>query len=140
VITILKPLEGIGDFRIGSNVRSVLQEYKYELSEDEYNTGQDTYIFRTLGISLFVNKESGLIESVLSDEECLFKGMNIIGMSLNSFIIHVESEYVGIPDCLDFQEDGIPQYVYEFEDLGLQVWTKNDIVVTVIATKYDEEE
>lgn len=140
MIAYFEPFENIGDFRIGADIKSYLGKYNYELSEDEYDTGQDTYNFKHFGVSLFVNKSNGVIESILSDEECLYKGRNVIGMSLDEFIVHSNSKYVGEPDCLDFQEDNVPQYVYEFEDIGLQVWTKSDQIVTVIATSNDEEE
>jgi hypothetical protein len=41
---------------------------------------------------------------------------------------------------LDFEDDGIPQFVYEFETIGLQVWEKNSRIVTIIASPYIEDD
>ena len=63
-------------------------------------------------------------------------------MTVEEFISDTDEKYYGEVDKLDFEDDGIPQYVYEFDDIGLQVWSKNNVIVTVIASSefVDEEE
>lgn len=44
-------------------------------------------------------------------------------------------------DHVKYVDDGIPQYVYEFESIGLQVWVKGreGNILTIIASSYYEE-
>jgi len=70
-------------------------------------------------MTLFV--ENSVIEDIGCYEELLYKGRNLIGMSIEEFISHTGENFVGEIDCLDFEEDHIPQCVYEFEAIGLQV-------------------
>lgn len=53
-------------------------------------------------------------------------------MKIEDFISYSNLKYYGEIDVLDFEDDNIPQYVYEFDDIGLQIWTKNGIIVTGI--------
>lgn len=74
-----------------------------------------------------------LIENIKCYKYFIYKSKNLIGMSIEKFIEHTGERYYGEIDTLDFEEDGLPQSVYEFEDIGAQVWVKNGKIVTIIA-------
>ena len=59
--------------------------------------------------------------------------MNLIGISIEDFQKITESSFVGEIDKLHVEDDSIPQLVYQFEELGLQVWEKNKVIVTIVA-------
>lgn len=128
------PFKCIGNFEIDTSIKSYLKEYDFEYFMDIDNIGRDTFSLDDIGISLYVESSNQIIESINCSESCLYRGRNIIGMTINEFIVHAETFYYEEPDCLDFDEDDIPQYVYEFEDIGLQVWTKHNRIVNVIAS------
>jgi hypothetical protein len=133
------PFERIGGFILESNIEDYKNK-KFTHTPIDDVTEMETYSIDDLGLSLYV--ENGKIDSVECNDECLYKGRNLIGMTIEEFISHTEEKYYGEVDELDFEEDNIPQYVYEFDDIGLQVWCKNNVIVTIIASSefIDEEE
>ena len=138
MITIFIPFKRVGDFKISSLVMDYFNSHEFEILPKDGKYDCEKYTFSNPSISLFV--ENGVIESIYCDEECLYKGRNLIGMHIDEFISHTGEKYYGKIDEVDFEEDNIPQYVYEFDDIGLQVWTKNDIIVTVIASSACEDD
>ncbi|MEM9885465.1 MAG: hypothetical protein AAF849_06200 [Bacteroidota bacterium] len=134
------PFEQIGEFKLQHSVTGYTNKFVFEVSNGESSTGWVTFSLDEFGLSLFVDKATMVIESISCDEECLYKGRNIINMTIQEFITHSGKVYYDEPDCLDFEEDNIPQYVYEFDDIGLQIWVKNDKIVTVIAFEHIEED
>jgi hypothetical protein len=138
MIPFLIPFKYVGDFKINSKISNYFNLYEFEIFPKDGEYDSEKYNIYNPSISLFVENE--IIESICCDEECLYKERNLIGMSIDEFISHTGEKYYGEIDEADFEEDNIPQYIYEFEDIGLQVWTKNDIVVTVIAsTAYEDD-
>lgn len=135
MIAYLIPFEAVGIFQIGKKITEY--DCKFEIEKHEFNTFRsEHYSIDHPKITLFVMND--VIDSIACYEECLFKGRNLIGMNLNEFMVFTGEEYTGKPDPLEFEEDGVPQWVYEFEGLGLQVWTKNDNIVTVIVSEFIE--
>lgn len=132
------PFESVGDFKINSKIDDYFNSHEFEVFPKDGEYDSEKFNIDNPSISLFV--EDGVIESICCDEECLYKGRNLIGMSIEELISHTGEKYYGEIDEADFEEDNIPQYIYEFEDIGLQVWTKNGIVVTVIASTACEDD
>ncbi|WP_397301576.1 hypothetical protein [Nonlabens ulvanivorans] len=97
------------------------------------STEWETYSLEDEGVYLYV--ENNKIISIVSDLECLYNGRNIIGMNINEFINFYGIEPIGEPDALYVNENEF-QIVYEFDDIGLQVWCLNDVIETVIASDY----
>ena len=138
MILYLLPFDRVGDFELNAPIARYSSKFEFEFSNDEYNTGWVAYQLSSLGITLYVDKLLEIIVSLSCWKECIYKGRNIIGMSVDEFILHTDTDHLEEPDSLDFENDNIPQLVYEFEDLGLQVWTKNGIIVTVIVSNDSE--
>jgi len=134
------PFKSIGDFEIEKSIKVYSEKYKFEYDADVNNTGWDTFSLDDIGISLYVDASNHNIISINCSTNCLYRERDIIGMTIDEFVIHAETSYNEEPDCLDFEEDDIPQYVYEFDDIGLQVWVKNGKIKNVIATGYTEED
>lgn len=140
MIPFLVPFECIGEFKFENLITGYSEKHSFEYLKDTDDIDLDSYIINEAGISLYVNSKSQIIESISCKQECLYKGRNLIGMHIDEFVSHTGEKYYGEIDEVDFEEDNIPQYVYEFDDIGLQVWTKNDIVVTVIASSACEDD
>jgi len=136
MIPILQPLVAVGSFEFVTPIKRYVEQFPF-IHEVEQDDDYEVYSLETPLVEIYV--EEGRIESVVCREECLYKGMNIIGMSIDQFISNYDAEYFGEIDELDFEEDDTPQYVYDFDSLGLLIWVKNDLIITVTASKRMEE-
>ena len=86
------------------------------------------YAFSNPEMTLFVlNKK---IDFIGCYEELLYKGVNLIGLSVQQFSNHIQDDY-SEEDKLFVNEEGEEQYVYEFDKVGLQIWTKGKLGVIV---------
>ncbi len=127
------PLIGIGDFELNTNLSDYAERFDLKYSPVDESTEWETYSLEDEGVYLYV--ENNKIISIVSDLECLYNGRNIIGMNINEFINFYGIEPIGEPDALYVNENEF-QIVYEFDDIGLQVWCLNDVIETVIASDY----
>ncbi|WP_299223821.1 hypothetical protein [uncultured Psychroserpens sp.] len=115
------------------SIYNYLDTFEFKIYRKDGDNDCDKYRIDNPDISLYLD-DNNKIESINCRDECLYKGRNLIGMTIEDFISHTGEKYYGEVDILDYEDDGIPQYVYEFDDIGLQVWCKNNIVVTIIAS------
>lgn len=134
MISILNPKISQGNFLFGDDINKYKNDYDFELSPKDIS-GYEGYTIYNPETCLFV--ENGKIASIASYEECIYKGRNLIGMTIVEFMRFTGEKYYGEVDEADFEEDDIPQYIYEFEDIGLQVWEKGKggKIITIIASK-----
>jgi hypothetical protein len=141
----LIPFKKVGQFELGKSIELYKDKYNLVLEEnyfEKYSTSL-IYDFEESDTSLCIDGNHMTILSIMCDEELFYKGKNLIGMTIEEFIAHTCEKYVGEIDVLDFEDDEIPQNVYEFETLGLQVWEKGlggKIVSITVCQKYEEEE
>ncbi len=133
MIAIFQPFLGVGDFMFNKSIYNYLDTFEFKIYRKDGDNDCDKYRIDNPDISLYLD-DNNKIESINCRDECLYKGRNLIGMTIEDFISHTGEKYYGEVDILDYEDDGIPQYVYEFDDIGLQVWCKNNIVVTIIAS------
>lgn len=125
------PFECIGDFFLKSNISNYTKDFEFKYTPVDDVTEWETYEELDLKLSLYVENE--IIQSISCNEECLYNGRNIIGMEINDFMNFYDIEPVGEVEKLYVDEDET-QDVYEFDDIGIQVWCRNNIIVTVIAS------
>lgn len=123
MIPYLIPFERVGEFYLDDSIENYIDLYPFVV-EDFRNEDTPSLNYRIAQpeITLFIN--NGIIEYIGCYEELLYKGKNLIGITINEFINTTNENYFGDIDELDFEDDNIPQFVYEFENLGLQVWEK----------------
>lgn len=81
-----------------------------------------------------------IIENICCRQSCIFKGHELIKMKYTLFLkliqeIPVGYEKVYVPGKLKGQN----QYVYDFEQSGLQVWVWRNLIRTVIIGKTGTE-
>lgn len=119
MIVILIPFQSVGDFVFKSKINNYLKKYSFEVRDysSDLSTPTVHYSIEFPRMTLFV--ENDLIEEIGCYEKLLYKGRNLVGMTIEEFISHTGENFVGEIDCLDFEEDHIPQYVYEFESIAL---------------------
>lgn len=136
MISYLIPFKQVGDFHIESSLSNYRDTFEFKHTPSEDSTNWDTYELVDEGVSLYVDND--IIISISCDQECLYKGRNIIGMLIDEFIAFTGLNPQGEVDSLWVSDDK-KQDVYEFDDIGLQVWCEDDIIVTVIATGESNE-
>ena len=126
------PFKSVGEFILGNNVNTIINNYDYDFSPlDE--SGLESYIIRNIGISLYV--EDDFIVSIACNKECFYNDRNIINMNFKDFIYYTELISNDEKDEV-YMHNGEIQDVYEFDNIGLQIWVKNNIIVTAIASVF----
>ena len=124
------PLERIGPFIFGSMIDKYCEKYELNLSPEEYNEKVGWEVYKG-GDDIRIYLEMGRIESVSCSATFNYQGINIIGKPVDKAIDLINRK----PDNIEIEElfEG-PQEVYNFDPVGLQVWVKNGLVVTVICS------
>lgn len=136
MITYFIPLEKVGEFYLNTKISDYTKKFSFQYSPADESTEWETYELENEGISLYI--EDDKIISIVCNEECLYKGRNIIGMNIEEFINFYDVNPVGEVDELYVNENEI-QNVYDFDNIGLQVWCKQGTIKTVIASNFDDE-
>lgn len=130
------PFEKIGEFEIEADLSKYIDNFNFEYTPPDDSTGWETYSISDEGISLYIEK--GVIVAIVCEKECLYKGRNIIGMSIEEFIAFSDLEPEAEIDESHLDDDTIQQ-IFEFNDIGLQVWSENQTIVSVIAGRYIDD-
>ncbi|WP_447768474.1 hypothetical protein [Sphingobacterium faecium] len=129
MVPVLIPFKQVGIFVLGQEIIQYLDEFEFEvhdMSEDQVAPSIN-YIFFNPEMTLFVlDKKNDFIGCY---EELLYKGVNLIGLSVQQFSDYIEDDYSDEDKLFVNEEE--EQYVYEFDKIGLQVWTKGKLGVIV---------
>jgi len=122
------PLKGVGLLKFGTSIDQFVQDGTAVFIDTSDSTGWSTYAYDNE--SLRINVERGKIVSIACYEQCLLNETDLIGLDFELIerILGCATEVN--PDVLLINED--PQEVFEFDNVGAQVWVKNGRVVTVI--------
>lgn len=126
-----KPLISVGLFHFNTSIdlyREVLQKQYTFIPLDKFGTV--TYIEKN--DEHMITFRDGLLESVFCYDNLYFHQHNLIGLGINDFIKITDVHYSNKPEKLLFEDDKTPQYVYEFDSVGAQVWVKNDKIISII--------
>jgi hypothetical protein len=135
MIAILLPFKAVGPIKLGERIN--ICPYPFEILVEGDNKDQDIYELENEKISVTVTK-GGVIDAIICENELIYKGVNLIGIEYQVFLCHMSIEDIYESDSLDFLEGESPQLVYDIDEYGLQVWTRDDIVVTIIVSGEDE--
>lgn len=133
MIPYLIPFSGIGNFLIGDSIDHYKKKFEFVIKDfSSSNVPSVNYTIYNPEITIFT--ENNIIDSIACYEELLYNGKNLIGITINEFLLFTNENYTCVEE-LDFEEDNISQFVYEFETMGLQVWEKgkNGKIITIIA-------
>ncbi|MCP4350392.1 MAG: hypothetical protein GY795_33405 [Desulfobacterales bacterium] len=131
------PLKSVGQFVFGTPIDEYYKKFSLKPIPEEYYEGVGWEVFGISGEDLRLYFEKGRLKAVLCKESCLYRGMNLIGMAIEEVTDMLNEE----PDIMEPEElsDGW-QEVYDFENLGLQLWVKKGTVVTAICSDICSDE
>lgn len=125
----LEPCYGVGEFLLNSPINHY-QNHNFYIYPKVEETSWITYELSDDGISIFV--ENSLIVSISCTKECIYKGINLIGMQISNFISKYGIMYEEVEEI--YLTDDITQKVYEFDKICLQIWCQDNVIVNIIAS------
>ncbi len=131
------PLKCVGPFNFGDQIDEYRNNFFLKLIPEEYNEKVDWDVYGITNDEIRIYVENGKIEAVSCEADWFYNGKNMIGMRIKDVLNLLRME----PDTVETEElvEG-PQEVYDFGDLGLQLWVKNGVVVTAICSGLCDEE
>ncbi len=138
---LLIPNKSLGIFILGDYIEKYLYLSHVQKCENEERFSYNSYEFYNGNIEVWLT-EDNRVRTIHCDKKCYWKNQNLIGMNYNNFLILTQQEpneedIIYIPVSTD---RGQNQKVYDFDDLGLQVWVWREKIRTVLVTKYEDEE
>lgn len=125
------PLNFIGKFIFDTDVNQYYDElavFNYEETDEfnkEYYKSQDG--------NLIIAVRKNILESIFCYKELYYKNTNLLGLSLSEFSKLLQTDHVGYVEEYNLGDE-VSQFVYQFDEIGVQVWTKQSKVVTIIAS------
>lgn len=129
------PWQSVGVFKFDDDIANYQNELTNWVFEpiDEY--GLEHYHLND--DSRMISIRHGKIGSIFCYETLIYQGINLIGLSIDEFKHITQSDYVGTPEEMDFEDDGYPQTIYDFDDIGARAWVKKGKIVTIIVAGKD---
>lgn len=132
------PNVGVSLFLFGDRIAPYLSAIGLEEFLDEYNETLSWEVYGWSKPELRILVEDDKIVSVACYDECWYRGINLIGADIATAMECIGAHPEDNPDEFDL-DDGI-QAVFEFDEVGAQLWVKKGIVVTGICGFLPEEE
>lgn len=124
------PFKSVGPFKLNNNV-STYANYNLTFHKENDSTGWDAYNLDDK-ISLYTDGE--LIVSIACRVACSLQGDLLVGEQFSQFLT-VRQSYNISHDKIYMPEDDNYQDVYDIDEFGLQLWVRNDIIVTVFCSR-----
>jgi hypothetical protein len=130
------PTVSVGPFIFGTDIENYFEYHHTYFPAGKYDSF-DSYYFLDPPITIF--PKGGKIESITCDEYLFFKGRNIIGMLVHNFMEVYQIAYDVKERLYVMRDDNIKSMiVYDFDILGLQIWTYRRKIISVSCTKYED--
>ena len=129
------PNVSLGPFCFGHPITQVLNlispRIKYYYRERNNEECFNNYSFPEYGIVVWTNDDDS-IDSIRCEKKCNWQGYNLVGMSYKRFL----EVYNVLPDAENiyytFDEKMKTQHEYDFNGLGLMLWTWYGIIRTIV--------
>lgn len=112
----------------GDPIDQYCAKYNLKIIPEEYNEKVNWEVYRAdEGISIYT--EDSKIKAVSCSKSCFYKGTDLIEVPIERITSVLNLQ----PDMIEVEEliEG-PQEVYDFDEIGLQLWVKNGKIVTAI--------
>lgn len=134
----LIPFKSLGPFHFDSMYADYESKYEFEYVPADEEDEWDTYMCEEPAMEIYVDE--GVVVAASCWESCIYMGKELIGMEIPAFekfagckFDHKEKVDLGA-------EEGGIHTIYEFDDLGLQLWVREGEIVSVFAGPSLEEE
>lgn len=126
-----KPLISVGPIKFGQLADSIIQQYDLVKLEPPCKSADwETFEFPNCETRIYVYDSE--IESVGCYDNLFYKGIDLLGLSLEEIIPILGKQYE-IGEIIDMQAP------VDYENLGLQLWMENKIMTGGICSGFIEE-
>jgi len=128
------PGVGVGPFKFGVPIADYFAEFNLELQSPEGAdvTGWGTYEIKQMEDKL-VWTEEGKIAAIACHDFFGYKGQNLIGTSEEEFIEHMGRQPDETGTSVEY-DNGSIQTPFEYEDLAMEAWSEDGVIVCASAT------
>jgi hypothetical protein len=130
------PFVGVGDLKFGTSIEFIIEKRDFNFKVENDNTNWLTFENEKLGLNLYF--ENNLLISISCFKTLVYKGINIIGLTISELIETLVIKSISLPDKIFINEFEF-QTVYEIDEYGLQIWIENNKIVTVIVSPNFED-
>ncbi|WP_440056712.1 hypothetical protein ACSLBF_17685 (plasmid) [Pseudoalteromonas sp. T1lg65] len=129
------PNKSLGNINLGESLSSVKSKHSLLGHEADPITGWATYYIKNDDV--YVDCEDDTVVSITSFKNFTHLGKNCIGINIIELgaILGVLPDEIGDPVEYDDNDIKVPR---EYFDLGLQVWTTNNIVSSMTCLTYED--
>lgn len=130
------PNISLGPILIGSDLKKhiITLDAVYDESTND-STDWDSYVMHDYDV--YMDVSNGKVVSITSYSKFLYEGTNIVGATMTqlAYILGCAADEVGDPVEYD---DGDVKISYDYFDLGLQVWTSDDVITSATCLTYSD--
>lgn len=127
-----------GEFKLGARIDEYKQMPHHMDIYEEESFSYECYVFEQEGVELWCEK--GIVNTIFPWKECLYEGKDLLKMSFDDFVTMVgespnDEDTVYVPQN---NGKGQNQHVYDFDNLGLQLWVWRNRIRTALIYKGDD--
>ena len=130
----LVPLKRVGPFEFGKSIDSYHHLSLIEIPE-EYDKEVNWRVYSVKNKDIRIYSDKGIITAIACYDECFFNNINIIGLSFDEFKSNINLKPTG-SDKMEL-DDGIKE-VYDFDELAIEVFVKDGIIISVNCCSKDK--
>jgi hypothetical protein len=125
------PFISVGPFKLNSNINNYSSyEFTFYKCKEDDIVGWDTY---DLNDAISIYTEQDIIVNISCHATCSLHGITVVGGHYSNFLQVFNPSDI-THDNIYMASDDDNQDVYDIDDFGLQLWCKNDLIVTVICS------
>lgn len=128
-----KPNVRVGSFKFGATDIDTSLDNEYYFEPCDNATGWDTHFFPTWGVNVYTDSEKNIIQAIKCENSCIMNDTDIVGLMIQEFFSIIGQEF-DTKDSIEMPMDSTVQDIYDYDDLNLQIWVKNGVIVTVIVS------
>ncbi len=134
------PNQSLGPVKLGAPIRDYIEMLALKREQYDQSLGSPEPHYEVSGVDLSIYVENDLVETLLSEEVFLYKGVNLIGLRRED-LTRLMGREPSETDEIDLSEDDEepPYLVYDYDGLGLQVWLLGGRVESAICSREEEE-
>ena len=135
----LNPNYSVGEFVFDTDIKKYLGNKEFNINLSEDSTIGTMYQFIEPIVSVSID-ERNIIESVTCEYKCYLYSINIINLNIQYVIKEIIKREPNLIESLwiIYKNKEVKEKVYDFDELGLQIWTYRNKVVTVICSNLDD--
>ena len=121
------PLKRVGPLELDGSIARFVADRTVVYYEADDATGWVDYSYD--GDAIMVHVEDGSIVAVTCYQQCLLNGTNLIGLDYETVEKLLGCPTASSPDVIEIDDE--PELVYDFDQVGANVWVRNGRVVSI---------